>query len=174
VVVGSSLEPAGARILRDHARDLDRDLFDHPAEHRGGLRVGGVAKQHPPGVATLLHEREECLEAGGQALHSRLHLDTDECTGHALAELPRVPRDQVRVELLLGGEVLVDQGLRDARLACDVVDRGGVVAVLRERAEGCVEDAGPALLGCQAASCGCCHGYPQGARKPCVIHVTVN
>ena len=57
------------------------------------------------------------------------------------------------VEALLGVEVLVDERLRDAGLAGDVVDRRRVVAARREDGQRGVEDAGAALLGREPSSC---------------------
>ena len=94
------------------------------------LRVGHVAEQHAPRVAALLDECEERIQADGQPRGPGLDLHAHERRADALGELAGVARDQIGVELLLGGEMLVDEGLRDPGLACDVVDRGRVVAAL--------------------------------------------
>ena len=69
---------------------------------------------------------------------------------HALQELAGVVLEQLDVQLLLGGEVLVDQGFGDARRPGDVVDGGGVVAALGEELDGRAHDALAPLLGRQA------------------------
>jgi hypothetical protein len=84
--------------------------------------------------------------------------------------------DELRVELLLGREVLVDERLRDAALTGDVVDRGRVVAAPGEDREGRLEDRGAPLLAAEALARGDAHAGvpPRDPGMACVIVVTVD
>src|SRR5207237_10338612 len=70
------------------------------------------------------------------------------CLGDALgARAQRPPRlsEHASENLLLRGEVVVEQAVGDAGLLRDVADAGRVVALAREHAHGCIEEQ-PALV----------------------------
>ena len=97
----------------------------------------------------LLDEAVEGVEPDGEAGSTLGPGDLDRLA-QALEEPAGVLLEQLGVELLLGGEVLLDERLGDAARAGDVVDRGGVVAALREDREGRLEDRGAPLLAAEA------------------------
>ena len=65
----------------------------------------------------------------------------------ALEQLRPVLPEDGREHLFLGGEVVVEEPVRDAGLLGDVADPGGVVAVAREHADRRGENELPLLLG---------------------------
>ena len=109
----------------DDGGGLGLDALDDVAH----LGVGGVAEERPPRLAMLLDERQEGVDAAAQALLARR-------PGAALAcrrwKISSTCASSRRVELALGGEVLVDEGLRDARRLRDVLERRAVVAAAGE------------------------------------------
>ena len=118
------------RVGRHQRGDDARRLLAHARDRLDDLGVGGVAEQRAPGVAVLLDERQERVDAAAQALLPRraglgVGLQAPE-------DLARVLLDELGVELALAGEVLVDQRLRDARGLRDLVERGAVVAAAAE------------------------------------------
>ena len=103
----------------------------HLAHHHGHER-----RVVPPGA-------QEDLRDAAQLLVGRLvrRLDGVE----ALEQLPPVLAEDRLQHLLLGGEVVVEEPVRDARLLGDVPDARGVVAGAGEHPDGRVEDE-PLLL----------------------------
>ena len=139
---------------RDDARRPGLDAGDE----RRDLGVGRVAEQRPPGLAALLDEAQERVDAVAQALLPRLAA----CGGRleAAEDLGRLRVEERAVQLALGVEVLVDQRLRDARRVRDVVQRGAVVAAARERLlRGDEDDLAP-LGGGHATTAGGRHDGP--------------
>jgi hypothetical protein len=92
-------------------------------------------------------EGEEDVEAGCEARGAGLDLYSGHRAFESLEQLAGVAFEEVRIQLLLGGEVLVDERLGDADLARDVVDRGQVVAAPREHGERRLDDDGAAIFG---------------------------
>jgi hypothetical protein len=74
--------------------------------------------------------------------------------GERREELTRVLLEQLGVEVLLGGEVLVDERFGDAPLACDVVDRRRVVAAFSEDGQRGIEVGGATLFAGEALAWG--------------------
>ena len=64
----------------------------------------------------------------------------------ALEELAEVLPEHRLEHLVLGGEVVVEEAVRDPRLARDVPDPRAVVAAACEHAHGRVENAAAAIL----------------------------
>ena len=157
----------GAGILGDQLGNQRGDSGGHAVEHGRGLGVGGLAEEHAPGAAPLLHEGEDRVEAGLQALGG-VGAPGRGRGRDPLEELAGVHLDQRHVQLLLGREVLVDQGLGDPRRLGNLVNRRRVVAAGREHLQGGLQDLRAARLGGQPASRGggsCHRGILAHARK---------
>src|SRR4051812_10625890 len=103
-----------------------------------------LAHHHPDEVGIVPPRAQQDLGDPAQLLVGRLvrfldPLEPPEQLAPVLAE----ERCQHR---LLGGEVVVEEPVRDARLLGDVAHTGGVVAVPREDADGSVDDQATLLL----------------------------
>jgi hypothetical protein len=102
----------------------------HALDDVAHLGVGGIAEERPPSLAVLLDEGEEGVDTAAQALLARR---ARRGAGlQPLEDLLHVGVEERGVELALGGEVLVDEGLRDARRLGDVLEGGAVVAATGE------------------------------------------
>jgi hypothetical protein len=83
------------------------------------------------------------VEAGARAIDRR-EIATD--AGDRGDEVVRDLAEAGDVQIALGGEVVIEQALRDLRLACDVVDRDVVVRAIGERGLREPEELGASLI----------------------------
>ena len=97
--------------------------------HRLDLGIaGGVAEEHAAGEGVALDVGEPGVEGAGDALAGRVL--ADEVLAPDLAQLGEVPLQQAPVEVLLGGEVVIEDRRRHPRAAGDLIDRGALVPTL--------------------------------------------
>ena len=106
--------------------------------------AGHLAHHHADEVGIVPPRAQQDLGDPAQLLVGRLVglLDPRETP----EQLAPVLAEERREHLLLGGEVVVEQAVRDAGLLGDVADARGVVAVAGEDADGGVDDQAPLLL----------------------------
>jgi hypothetical protein len=120
-----------------------------------GVVPGARAEQHPEGVGALGHEAEVGPEAG-------LDLAARALGGRGLEdgflELAADVDEQLREQLPLRREVLVEHGLGDPGRLGDLVHRGAAVAVCGEHGQCPVEQLATAFT-CRKTSR---HGAPEG------------
>ena len=128
------------------------------ADARRDLAAGRqrLVEQHAPGVAVLVDEGEEGVQAAAQRVGRAVGMrdggadDREHRVAGALHAR--------EVEPLLVAEVRVEQGLRHAGVGRDVVHRDGPEAVRGEARVRDVEDLPLALGARQAGALGMCHG----------------
>ena len=145
-VPGALREVLRPRLGGDQAGHHVGHLGEHAVERSHGLRVGrprGRASARRRGAPPRSRKNASRPVARRAALPSTL--------GTAAASRSYSSAAWASTSLAwsscLEREVLVDERLRHARLARDVVDRGAVVAAGREDRAGGVEDRRPARLG---------------------------
>ena len=105
-----------------------RDLAHEHARHVG---------VHAPAAEQAFRDASSCSRAGSS------DASISSISREQIA--PRLAEDRVE-HLVLRGEVVVEQAVRDARLLGDVADARGVEALVREHPDGGVEDETPFLL----------------------------
>ena len=93
---------------------------------------------------------EPGVEGAGDAAGRRVL--ADEVLTPDLAQLGEVAFEQATVEVLLGGEVVIEDGRRHPAAAGDLVDRGALVTALGEERRGRVFNRLAALGGTEALS----------------------
>jgi len=113
------------------------------ARGHGGI-AGRVGEQQPRRVWVLLQILKPRVEGPRHALLERVV--AGQVPAPDLAQAGVVALEQVDVEVLLGGEVVVDDRRRDARSAGDLVHRGAPIAALGEDLGGRALDQVAALV----------------------------
>ena len=103
-----------------------------------------LAHHHPDEIGIVAPGAQQDLGDPAQLLVGRLVGLLDAC--EAPEQLAPVLPEERREHLVLGGEVVVEQAVRDPRLLGDVADARGVVAVSGEDADGGIEDQAALLL----------------------------
>ena len=137
--------PLGSGLARQERQGQRATAGLDLAVARGDLGVaGGVGEEQPrrvrvrpPGTQTTRRRRAPCVPqrvVAGQVL------------APDLAQAGVVALEQVHVEVLLGGEVVVDDRRRDARPRGDLVHRRAAIAALGEDLGGRALDHVAALL----------------------------
>ena len=103
-----------------------------------------LAHHHPDEIGIVAPGAQQDLGDPAQLLVGRLVglLDARE----APEQLTPVLAEEGREHLVLGGEVVVEQAVRDPSLLGDVTDARGVVAVAGEDANGGIDDEATLLL----------------------------
>ena len=138
---------AGVRGPGKPGEDQLGGRLAHRLHHLAHLRHRArAAHELGVGVAVLLHPAQERVEAGRELLRGRQRgVGRDQ--GRQLGRLLLERRDEVG---LLAGEVVVQQRLRDPRLAGDRRHRELVVVVAREQRGAELEQPAAALLDVEA------------------------
>ncbi len=111
------------------------DLVDLPLQVRAPR---DLAHHHPDEVGAIAPRAQQRLRDRAELLQGRLGRCLD--PRERLEQLAPVLSEDRLEHLLLGGEVVVEETVRDPRLFGDVADARGVVALRREDADGRVED----------------------------------
>ena len=142
-MAGVEVVPEGAVGLTAFDDALNReeagaDLVDL------SLQLGAsrdLAHHHTDEIGLVAPRAQQRLRNRAELLQRRLtgRLDPGEC----LQEVAPVFAEDRLEHLLLGGEVVVEEAVRDPRLLGDVADAARVVALRREHADGGVENDAP-------------------------------
>ena len=112
---------------------------------RGHLGIaGGVGEEQPRGIRVRLQVGEPRVERARHALLERVV--AGQVLAPHLAQGGVMALEQLHVEVLLGGEVVVDDRGRDARSSRDLVHRRAAIAALGEDLGGRALDELAALL----------------------------